>query len=88
MAELRIISGLRKMEFSGGDPEGREGRAQVEFARPSRLPPGSPVHISLGMREGKLRALVGVPQLIKEPAAGGGGEYLYRLFGPITEESA
>jgi hypothetical protein len=88
MAELRILSGLRKLEFVAAEEDGEEiARARVEFARESPLPAGERVLISLGMREGKLRTLVGVPLLITERATAARGEYLYRLSGQITEQS-
>jgi hypothetical protein len=88
MAELTICRGLRKLEFMSADDEGEEiAHARIEFAREAPLPDGEPVHISLGMREGKLRTLVGVPHLVKEHAAPSRREYLYRLSGQITEQS-
>jgi len=89
MAELEIRRGLRKLEFISAE-EDRETaeQASVEFARESPLPAGERVVISLGMRAGKLRTLIGVPQLITEEAAAARSEYLYRLSGHITELSA
>jgi hypothetical protein len=89
MAELTICSGLRRLEFIAAEEDGEEiSHARVEFARESPLPDGERVLISLGMREGKLRTLVGVPQLITERASAARGEYLYRLSGQIKEQSA
>jgi hypothetical protein len=87
MAELRICKGLRKLEFIASYDESEEpARARIEFAREAPLPDGEPVHISLGLREGKLRTLVGVPSLVREQTASAHREYLYRLSGQITEQ--
>jgi hypothetical protein len=90
MAALTIQGGLRKLEFiSFGDDSDGSAEARVEFARESPLPAGEPVQISLGLREGKLRSLVGVPQLLEERAhAPSHTEYRYRLHGQITEQSS
>lgn len=91
MAALTIRGGLRKLEFIsvGGDDSDTSAEARVEFARESPLPAGERVEISLGLREGKLRSLVGVPQLLEEAkAAAQRTEYRYRLHGQITEHSA
>ena len=90
MGALTIQGGLRKLEFiSVGDDSDPTAEARVEFARESPLPAGERVQISLGMREGKLRSLVGVPFLLEEQtAAAQGTEYRYRLHGQITEQSA
>jgi hypothetical protein len=89
MAALTIQGGLRKLEFiSLGDDSDPTSEARVEFARESPLPAGERVQISLGMREGKLRSLVGVPMLLEERAAASRTEYRYRLHGQITEQSA
>ncbi len=89
MAALTIRKGLRKLEFiSFGDDSEGAAEARVEFARESPLPEGERVQISLGMREGKLRSLVGVPFLIEQAAIASRTEYRYRLHGQITERSA
>jgi hypothetical protein len=88
MAPIKISRGLRKLEF---DPvernRGESTQARVEFARPAPLQPGETVHIPLGMRDGRLRAVVGVPQLIEKKAAAESRqhEYVYRLSGLIDE---
>jgi len=89
MAALTIQGGLRKLEFiSFGEDNEASAEARIEFARESPLPAGERVQISLGMRGGKLRSLVGVPQLLEErKAAAQGTEYRYRLHGQITEQS-
>lgn len=89
MAALTIRGGLRKLEFiSLGDESDPTAEARVEFARESPLPAGERVQISLGMREGKLRSLVGVPMLLEEhSAAAARTEYRYRLHGQITEQA-
>ena len=89
MTELTIRSGLRKLEFiCVGDNSDTSAEARVEFARESPLPEGERVQISLGMREGKLRSLVGVPLLLEQAAVASRTEYRYRLHGQITERSA
>lgn len=88
MAALTIRGGLRKLEFiSVGDDSDPTAEARIEFARESPLPAGERVQISLGMREGKLRSLVGVPFLLEEQTAAQRTEYRYRLHGQITEQS-
>jgi hypothetical protein len=88
MAALTIRSGLRKLEFISFGDDAETAEARVEFARESPLPEGERVQISLGMREGKLRSLVGVPLLLERSAAASRTEYRYRLHGQITERSA
>jgi hypothetical protein len=86
MAELTIARGFRKLEFITADDTSDYGaHAQIEFVREAPLPAGERVNISLGLREGKLRKLVGVPMLIQERSR---NEYLYRLSGQIIEQSA
>jgi hypothetical protein len=89
MAALTIRGGLRKLEFiSLGEDSDASAEARIEFARESPLPAGERVQISLGMREGKLRSLVGVPLLLEERAqAASRTEYRYRLHGQITEQA-
>jgi hypothetical protein len=87
MAAITICRGLRKLEFDSAHltPEDR-AEARVEFAVDDLLPPGESVHIPLGMRNGKLRALIGVPSLLEEQRAKSPAhEYLYRITGPISE---
>jgi hypothetical protein len=85
VAVVRITVGLRKLEFVAGN----RAEAHVEFARASPLSAGETAHISLGMRDGRLRTLVGVPVLIEERTVSAGRtEYLYALSGQISEESA
>jgi hypothetical protein len=90
MAELNIRTGLRKLEFIsvGGNDSDSSTEARVEFAREAPLPEGERVQISLGLREGKLRSLVGVPLLLEQAAVASRTEYRYRLHGQITERSA
>jgi len=87
MTEHTIRRGLRKLEFfpARGEDEAT-AEARVEFASDAPLPAGELVEISLGLRDGKLRSLVGVPRLIeRQGQAASQGEYLYRLSGQITE---
>jgi hypothetical protein len=88
MAPIKISRGLRRLEFDAGARNGGESaQAWVEFARSAPLEPGESVHIPLGMRDGRLRAVVGVPQLIEKTAAANSrqGEYVYRVSGLIDE---
>jgi hypothetical protein len=82
---VHITEGLRKLEFVAGN----RAEAHVEFARASPLSAGETAHLSLGMRDGRLRSLVGVPVLMEERTVSTGHtEYLYLLSGRISEESA
>jgi hypothetical protein len=87
MPPIKISRGLRKLEFDPAERErGESSQAWVEFTRPAPLQPGESVHISLGMRDGRLRAVVGVPQLVEKKAASScQPEYVYRISGLISE---
>lgn len=86
MEPIEIQGGLRKLEFENPGGSGLEStHAVVEFAREMPLPDGQPVRISLGSRNGVLREIVGVPQLVKTNNAGARQrDYLYHLRGAIT----
>jgi len=88
MMPLQIRSGLRKLEFQGVHPNGddEDERVLVEFVSPNRLDAGQTVCISLGVRDGVVRELVGQPTLVKEQPAKGGVEYYYRLQGSVAKE--
>jgi hypothetical protein len=69
MTTLDIRTGLRKLEFqrprtrvSDDDDE----RVLVEFVHATRLEPHQTVCVTLGVRDGVLRQLVGRPTLLKE----------------------
>jgi hypothetical protein len=88
MTPLEICSGLRRLEFDRREcAAGEDSRASVEFARDAPLPTGEPVHVPLGVRDGRLRALVGVPRFVGKKAAASSSrdEYLYRISGVISE---
>lgn len=89
MATIKISRGLTRLEF---DPAARDrsesSQAWVEFTRDVPLAPGESVHVPLGMRDGRLRAVVGVPRLIEKKKGGASSrqpEYVYRISGLISE---
>lgn len=87
MTTIEINRGLRRADFHSEDgTEGESSHASIEFVRETPLPPGEAVHIPLGMRDGRLRALIGVPQLLETKNAKGssGPEYVYRIGGLIS----
>jgi hypothetical protein len=64
---VEICSGLRKLEFaSTAGASGESSQVSAEFARKEPLPCGESVHIPLGMRDGRLRVLIGVPRLVEK----------------------
>jgi hypothetical protein len=88
MATIEINRGLRKADFHSADgTQGESSHASIEFARETPLPPGESVYIPLGTRGGRLRALIGVPQLLekKDAKSSARREYLYRMGGLISE---
>jgi len=86
MALVKICSGLRKLEFDSAERTAGEGsHASVEFAREAPLTPGEFVHVPLGLREGRLRALIGVPRLVGKKPTASSHEYLYRITGFISD---
>jgi hypothetical protein len=87
MTPIDIRSGLRKLEFESPGVDDEAASALVEFVHTSRLDPHQTVRVSLGVRDGAERQLVGRPTLIKESSNRGGGEYYYRLQGAIAKES-
>jgi hypothetical protein len=90
MMPLEIRSGLRKLEFQGVHPNGddEDERVLVEFVSARRLDDGQTVCISLGVRDGVVRQLIGQPMLVKEQPAKGGVEYYYRLQGSVAKEGS
>lgn len=88
IAPIKICSGLRSLKFDSPElTPGESSQASVEFAREAPLPPGESVHIPLGMRDGRLRALIGVPRLVGKKGAASSlhPEYLYRITGLISD---
>jgi hypothetical protein len=85
MMPLEIRSGLRRLEFQGVHPNGddEDERVLVEFVSPRRLDDGQTVCISLGVRDGVVRQLIGQPMLVMELPAMGGVEYFFRLIGSV-----
>jgi hypothetical protein len=88
MATINICRGLRKLEFESAAEHAVDVQARVEFSRSEPLEQGVTVHVPLGLRDGKLRALIGVPRLLEKGREDASREYLYRLSGPITESFA
>jgi hypothetical protein len=87
MALIRICGSLRKLEFEAPELEpGESSQASIEFALETPLAPDESVHIPLGMRDGRLRAVIGVPKFVEKKAAESSAqEYLYRIGGLISE---
>ena len=86
MATFNIHRGLRRMVFENSPraADGARPTASVDFARDEPLPAGVSVRVPLGLRDGKMRALIGVPLLLDNDRPGS-KEYLYRLSGSISE---
>lgn len=85
MPTISIRRGLRSLEFD--TPHDTERSARVEFSRHEPLPSGMSVHVPLGLRDGKVRVLIGVPRLIENKNGSASKEYVYRLAGSITEQA-
>lgn len=89
MIPIDIRSGLRKLEFHGSSSTRDDedaASALVEFVYLTRLDPFQTVRVSLGIRDGVERHLVGRPTLLTEQSNRGSGEYYYRLYGAISKE--
>jgi hypothetical protein len=89
MTTLDIRTGLRKLEFqrprtrvSDDDDE----RVLVEFVHATRLEPHQTVCVTLGVRDGVLRQLVGRPTLLKEQSEQENELYYYRLQGAVARK--
>lgn len=79
---IEIREGLRKLDFE--ESADGEKQAVVEFVRSSPLPPSETVRVALGRRDGLLRELVGLPQMLEQKGAGASNsEYRYRVRGTI-----
>ena len=86
MHPLDIRSGLRKLEFQRSRSQVTDDenvRVLVEFVHGSRLEPHQTVCVSLGVRDGMLRQLVGRPTLLQEQSEEGNAVYYYRLQGAV-----
>jgi len=88
MMPLEIRSGLRKLEFQGARPSADDDdeRVLVEFVCEKPLDPQQMVCVSLGVRDGVVRQLVGQPTLLKQQSGKAGVEYYYRLHGSVARE--
>jgi len=89
MHPLDIRSGLRKLEFQ--HPRSRPAdedndRVLVEFVHATRLEPHQTVCVTLGVRDGVLRQLVGRPTLLQEQSEQGNAVYYYRLQGTVARK--
>jgi len=83
MGYFEVRGGLRKLEFERSPGLEQEAQyAVVEFVHDALIPPGQVARISLGMRNGVVRELAGVPELVKTRHRQA-NEYLYRLRGAI-----
>ena len=85
MRVVDVRSGLRKLEFTPPLVEGEAAYVLVEFVRNTPFPESESARVSLGKRDGVVRELVGVPELLNNAS---GREYHYRLHGPIISEKA
>jgi hypothetical protein len=83
MAEIVVRKGLRKLDFatsSSGDPSRRH--VVVHFVVAEPLPKDEAVSINLGVHDGAVRVLRGVPRLLemKESKV---RDYVYCLEGEV-----
>jgi hypothetical protein len=85
MATIEIRGGLRRMDFTVTDKGNDSGERHVvvEFAQSAELANGQIVRINLGIRDGLLRTLEGLPASVKPAKSGKPLEYLYRLEGHV-----
>jgi hypothetical protein len=86
MAAITIRRGLRKLEFQAQGGSSEAGPyARVEFAWATRLPRGTSVEVPLGLRDGCLRALIGVPRLLGADETSEPRQFRYQVSGPVSE---
>jgi hypothetical protein len=82
---LNIRRGLRKLEFESIGRETAADEAVVEFVTESPLEMGATACVPLGRRDGVLREVVGIVQLVESKELGGKQrEYRYRIRGAVT----
>jgi hypothetical protein len=87
MHPVDIRSGLRKLEFQHSRARSADDdseRVLVEFVHATRLDPHQTVSVTLGVRDGVLRQLVGRPTLLQEQSDKGNAVYYYRLQGTVA----
>lgn len=82
---VHIRRGLRKLEFeseleSGTSPRPSTNEALVEFVTDAPLEIGTTACVPLGRRNGVLREVVGIVQLVESKER----EYRYRIRGAVT----
>lgn len=87
---LHIRRGLRKLEFdSAANPRAPTEEALVEFVTDAPLDVGTTACVPLGRRNGVLRELVGIVQLVDSKQLGTQRrEYRYRVRGAVTAAGA
>jgi hypothetical protein len=83
MVYFEVRGGLRKLEFERAAGSHEAAYAAIEFVHETLLPSGQRARIGLGMHNGVVREVVGIPELVKDNRTKA-NEYLYRLRGAIT----
>jgi hypothetical protein len=82
---LEIRKGLRKLEFESARREASADEAVVEFVTAAPLATGATACVPLGRRDGVLREVVGIVQLVEAKELGDKQrEYRYRIRGAVT----
>jgi hypothetical protein len=84
---LHIRRGLRKLEFESvaANDDAAANEALVEFVTEAPLEMGATACVPLGRRDGVLREVVGIVQLVESKELGGKQrEYRYRIRGTVT----
>jgi hypothetical protein len=84
---VHIRRGLRKLEFeSATNTRAPSDEALVEFVTDAPLDVGTTACVPLGRRNGELRELVGIAQLVESKELGAQRrEYRYRVRGIVTK---
>jgi hypothetical protein len=85
MTAINIRAGLRRLDFTVTDKANDSGERHVvvEFMQPTQLARDQVVQINLGIRDGLVRMLHGMPVLQKAVKSGQPREFLYRLEGHV-----
>ncbi len=84
---VHVRRGLRKLEFaSASDAHAARDEALVEFVTEAPLAVGTTACVPLGRRNGELRELVGIAQLVESKSLDAHRrEYRYRIRGAVTK---